>query len=106
MASKRDRAARIAELERLIKPRRRGGRTIADEDAEHGFTQAEMERAGRWWELVRREPLYGPRTLDERQAWQAAEGARWLHCRLQHGPGLCEVDCPGEFRHRPDWKPR
>jgi hypothetical protein len=35
----------------------------------------------------------------------AAEGALWLHCRLQHGPRLCEADCSGEFLHRPEWRP-
>ena len=32
---------------------------------------------------------------------ELSDEAQWLHCRLQHGPGLCEVDCPGLNRHRP-----
>ena len=28
-----------------------------------------------------------------------------MHGRLQHGPGLCEVDRAGEDRHGPAWKP-
>ncbi len=35
----------------------------------------------------------------------ASAGAQWVHCRLQHGPGLCEVDRAGEDRHCPAWKP-
>lgn len=105
MANKRDRAERLATLERLIKPRPRGGRTIADEEAEHGFTQAETERAAEWLALCRRLKAT-PMTLDNRLQHEAstlaaAAGARWLHCRLQHGPDLCEADCIGEYRHRP-----
>ena len=31
---------------------------------------------------------------------ELSDEAHWLACREQHGPGLCEVDCPGLNRHR------
>jgi hypothetical protein len=145
-ASKRGRAERLAALEQLIKPPREpvedefapeqlikrlkpgkpGGRTIADEWAVHGFSEAEKEREAQWVLLclrleaereVERRRLnaggYTPDPGEEAASRQrisdyeeaASEGARWLHCRMEHGPGLCEADCAGEFRHRSAWKP-
>jgi hypothetical protein len=37
---------------------------------------------------------------------ELSDEAQWLHYRLQHGPGFCEVGCRGEFRHRPDIEER
>src|SRR5512133_3916305 len=146
MASKRSWDKRLAALERLIeplgdpdvdefapeqlikrlRPGKPGGRTIADEWAERGFSEAENERAAEWILLCLRleaerqaehrrlnppgftpdpdeEAAHSQRITDYEEA--ASEGARWLHCRLEHGPGLCKADCAGEFRHRPAWKP-
>jgi hypothetical protein len=117
MASKRDRAARIAALEeRLADLESAAGTTWADPFAEHGFTEAEMERAGEWLLLCRRletEDREAEGDADEEQQRRqriadeeaARVGAGWLGCRLQHGPGLCEVDCAGEHRHRKARKP-
>ena len=67
-----------------------------------------MERAAEWCSAAARaaEPL----TFENLQQHKADEmatfyGAQWLHCRLEHGRGLRQVDCPGEFRHRPAWNP-
>jgi hypothetical protein len=47
MASKLDRTARLAELERLIRPPRRSrGRTIGDDWAEHGLHPSGDEARG------------------------------------------------------------
>jgi hypothetical protein len=81
---------------------------MADELAEAAFSPVEMERAALWVEAARRAqgPLT-PETYSEQHAADVAvaEGGRWLHCRLEHGPGLCDVSCVGEFRHRPAWQP-
>jgi hypothetical protein len=48
VAGKRDRAARLADLERLIRPRKPGTRTLDDVCAEHGLSEAEMQRLAHW----------------------------------------------------------
>jgi hypothetical protein len=103
-----NRAARIAALEEryLDLSLASRNRTMGEEFAEHGFTQAEVERAGEWLAVCLRldaEPLNAQQLAADELA--AMNGARWLHCRLQHGPGLCEATCTGEDRHRPAWKP-
>jgi hypothetical protein len=100
IAALEDRAAELL-AEALARP---------DPAVEAGLTEAELERSAHWLELCRRleaEPLTAE-NLEQREDAElaASAGARWLHCRLQHGPGLCHVDCPGEDRHRPVWMPR
>jgi hypothetical protein len=106
--AEQDRRSRVEHLEGLIETPATGGRTMADELAEAAFSPVEMERAALWVEAARRAqgPLT-PETYSEQHAADVAvaEGGRWLHCRLEHGPGLCDVSCVGEFRHRPAWQP-
>jgi hypothetical protein len=66
-----------------------------------------MERAAEWLLACRREEFEARMNPEKprQQTVDLSEGARWPHCRTQHGPGLCEADCPGEFRHRPAWRP-
>ena len=103
-SARTERAARLAHLEQLIVSREATRHALA----ELGFSRAEMERAAEWYSAAARaaEPL----TLENLQQHKADEmaaslGAQWLYCRMEHGRGLCQVDCPGEFRHRPAWKP-
>jgi hypothetical protein len=91
-----------------MQPDREAGRTFADQMADAGFSQAEVDRAVCWFEaaVLAREPV----DLDRLSEWEALQaeasaGAVWLYCRLEHGPGLCEVECPGKFLHRPPWQP-
>ena len=49
-----ERAARLENLEQLIKPRKPDGRTTADDFAEYGFTEAEIERAALWLLVCKR----------------------------------------------------
>ena len=110
MAGKRDRAERLAALERRIPPSwQPGGRTSGDDFAEHGFSEAEMEREAEWVLLCLRlaaergvehlrlnarryvqnpgeEAASRQRIADYEEV--ASEGAWWLHCRMEHGPGL------------------
>jgi hypothetical protein len=94
--------------------------------AGRGFSEAELDRTAKWYATVlllkaEREaehrrlntPGWTPDPGEESASRQriagyeaaASEGAHWLGCRMQHGPGVCEADCKGEFRHRPQWQP-
>jgi hypothetical protein len=74
-----------------------------------GFSQAEMERAALWFEAALRaqEPVT-PENYSEHHADEVAamHGTRWLACRFEHGPEICDLSCVGEYRHRPAWQPR
>jgi hypothetical protein len=104
------RRTRLENLERLTVPAATtGGRSTADDMAGCGFSLEEMERAALWFEAALRaqEPLI-PENYNEHQADEvvAMHGADWLACRFEHGPEICDVDCVGEYRHRPAWQPR
>jgi hypothetical protein len=87
---------RIADLEdRLAEVA--AARNRPDPMVEAGLSEAEMLRAA---ELLGLSLEAEPPTREA-----ASAGARWLHCWLQHGPGLCEADCKGEYRHRPERQP-
>jgi hypothetical protein len=90
-SARTERAKRLANLERLIQPRKAGGRTLDDVCAEHALSEGEMQRLARW--LHERDQGEPP---DEQQALEAE--ARWANCRFTHGPGLCKENCSGEFR--------
>ena len=100
------------------------GFTAADlerltEFAGRGFSEAEVERAAKWFAVVfllederkaehRRlntpgatpdpgeEAAHNQRIAGYQEA--ASEGARWLNCRREHRPGVCEPDCNGARR--------
>jgi hypothetical protein len=106
VASDRSLPARVASLEQLIQRRDAEGRTTADVLTDAGFSDAEMERLEAWLTIARRVGL-GSADLQDRADWLAtAAGSKWLHCRLQHGSGVCDVAfCPGKFLHQPPWRP-
>jgi hypothetical protein len=108
------------QLVKRLKPGKPGGRTIADVWAERGFSEAERERASEWMLVCLRldaereaehrrlntpgftpdpdeEAAYSQRIAGYQEA--AHDGASWLSCREQHGPGLCVDGCPGKFWH-------
>jgi hypothetical protein len=66
-----ERAARLENLELLIKPRKPDRRTTADDFAEYSFTEAEIERAALWLLACKRactEELLTPENTHQRDA--------------------------------------
>jgi hypothetical protein len=108
------------QLIKRLKPGKPGCHTIGDLWAEHGFSEAERERAAEWILLCLRlkaereakhrrlntpgftpdraeEAAYSQRIAGYEEA--ASDAAHWLSCRTGHGPGLCVDGCPGKFWH-------